>query len=230
MFTTTERAPPADYDEVVPVDAPTDSPADDGPADDGWVPVAGVDGPDERLDLDDLGLLADVTHPVRGKLLRRLKHPRTVAELAALLDVPVTRLYHHVNRLEQLGLVRVVATRRVGAVTERRYQVAARSIGVSHELVETSDAGEMADAMGSLFDVAKVGLQREIESGAHLGLARLDLDSTLSLAELRLSPDRRRELIARLEDIIGDFSSDAADDEPAGETMILFIAAYPQSD
>ena len=66
--------------------------------------------PDERMVFDDLEFLDDVTHPVRGLLIRRFREPRSVAEVAALLGVPVTRLYHHVNRLAERGVIRPVAT------------------------------------------------------------------------------------------------------------------------
>ena len=84
--------------------------------DEGWQAVDGLEPQMERRDLSDLDLMSEVTHPIRGMILRRLKEPRTVADLAALLDVPITRLYHHVNRLVDAGLIRVVATRQVADV------------------------------------------------------------------------------------------------------------------
>ena len=93
-------------------------------------------------------LMAEVTHPIRGRILRRLKEPHTVAEVAESLDAPVTRLYHHVNKLEQLGLIRVVATRRVAAVTERRYQVVARSYRIHRDMLDTMDEREKSMVFG----------------------------------------------------------------------------------
>lgn len=196
----------------------------------GWIPVEGVGEPAERLELADIELLTETTHPIRGRLLRRMKQPRTVAELATLLDVPVTRLYHHVNRLDELGLIHIVATRRVAAVTERRYQVVAESFHVSPDLLERSDDRSMAQALGSLFDAAKLGLQKEIESGAHRRLGGIRDHSVLSLGERRLTAARREELIARFEALVSEFVSDADDDDPDAATMVLFVAAYPQSD
>jgi DNA-binding transcriptional ArsR family regulator len=108
---------------------------DTADTDDGWMPVDAVGPQQEQRDLDDLDLVAEMTHPVRGVILRRLKQPRTVAEVADLLDVPITRLYHHVNRLVDAGLVQVVATRQVAAVTERRYQTVADAFGISADLL-----------------------------------------------------------------------------------------------
>jgi DNA-binding transcriptional ArsR family regulator len=195
------------------------------------------DGPADELELGDLDLLHDLTHPLRGAIFRRLKSPHSAAELAAAMDVPVTRLYHHLNRLEQVGLIRVVATRRVGAATERRYQVAARSMRLSDERFESYDPAEFSQAMGGLYDFAKLRLQREIETGAFRGRLS-DSDSLLSLQELRISPDQTARLLARLRDVIDEFTALDRDHlgppepgaEPGadgGDRFVVFIAAHP---
>ncbi|HSJ90714.1 MAG TPA: helix-turn-helix domain-containing protein [Ilumatobacter sp.] len=199
----------------------------DDPVEDGWTPVPGVGEPVERFELDDLDLLGHLTHPVRGALLRRLKEPRTVAQLAAALDAPVTRLYHHVNKLEQLGLIRVVATRQVAAVTERRYQASGRSFRIARSLFETADDRELSIALGSLFDVAKHGFQRTVESGGYRDLDHLEDQSTVSLGDLALSPERRSDLVHRLSELVEEFRSDRDLDDPAAEHVTLFVAVYP---
>jgi DNA-binding transcriptional ArsR family regulator len=186
-----------------------------------WTPTVD-DDPAEVLEMEDLALIDEVTHPMRGRILRRLKEPHTVAEVAELLDVPVTRLYHHVNRLEAVGLIRVVATRRVGAVTERRYQVSATSFRIADHLFDELDSSELAQAMGALFDVAKYGMQKMIEAGGMRGADHEDR-ALLSLWEARLSPARRSELLHHLREVVEDYQSDAD-----GESMTLFIAAYPE--
>jgi len=187
-----------------------------------WEAVPGVEEPVDRFELDDLDLLSDLTHPVRGVIVRRLKDPHSVAELAALLDVPVTRLYHHINRLESAGIIRVVATRRVGAATERRYRSSGKSYGLDSRLLDSIDDAELAHAFGALFDVAKLGMQRWVESG---GIHRSEADNemVLSLGDLRLGPAGRLELLDRLKQIIEGYAS-----EPDGAPFTLFVAAYPE--
>ncbi|MFK8023010.1 MAG: helix-turn-helix domain-containing protein [Ilumatobacter sp.] len=190
----------------------------------GWTPTESATLA-ERLELDDLDLLREVTHPVRGAVLRRLKTPRTVAELATIMGTPVTRLYHHVNKLADLGLIHVVATRQVAAVTERRYQVTARSFSLDTRLFETSDLAEISMALGSLFDLAKIGLQRSIEAG--LRFEADDRRSAISLGEIHLSDERHRQLIERLNSVVADFTSDLDDDDPAANHVTLFVSAFP---
>ena len=192
----------------------------------GWDPVDGIEPPLDDVDLDDLDLLAQITHPTRSVIMRKMKDPRTVAEVAADLGVPVTRLYHHVNKLEQLGLIRVVATRQVAAVTERRYQVVGRSFRVSPELLQSSDERELAAAFGSLFDVAKLSLQRWLESGS--GHEFPERGALLTLSEFQLTPQRRHELIERMRDLIEEFGSED-DDSADAETVTFFASVFRET-
>lgn len=190
-----------------------------------WVPVDEGWAPAEEHVLDRLELLAEVVHPQRGRIIRSLREPRTVAELAEHLGVPQTRLYHHVKRLEEAGLVRADATRRVGAATERRYCAVARRFEVDRGLFERSTGAELGRALGVLFDVSKAALQRELELGVFSAddLERLAL---LSLVELHLTDERRVELLGRLRSLIDEFTGD---DGPDGARVRLFVAAFPET-
>lgn len=192
---------------------------------DGWEPIDGVEQAQSAV-IDDLDLLPDLTHPVRGMLLRRLREPRSVAELAELMDVPVTRLYHHVNRLESLGLIQVVATRKVAAVTERRYQGSARSYRLGDGVIEAADPRELAQALGALFDTAKLSLQRQVEAGQLPDPGR----HVLSLLDVRLTPERFAALVERITAIVEELAGGAGDDDPGAEDVTVFLTAFPDPD
>jgi DNA-binding transcriptional ArsR family regulator len=195
-------------------------PSDDTP---NWEAVDGIDAPADELELDDLDLLGELTHPTRSAILRRLKDARSVADVAADMGVPVTRLYHHVNKLEQAGLIRVVATRQVAAVTERRYQAVARSFRVSPPILQSADERELAVAFGALFDVAKLSLQRLLESGGADAIA--DDNALLTLSEFHIAPSRRRELIERMHQLLRDFGNDDDDTDDA-ERVTFFATVF----
>lgn len=196
--------------------------------DDGWQPLPGVGEPAESIEFDTLDFLDELANPIRARIMRRMKRPHTIAEVADALSVPVTRLYHHVNRLEAAGLIRIVATRQVGSVTERRYQVVARAFKIAPEYFESHDAGEVAAAIGSIYDMAKLTLQREVETGA-VEFADDDM-TTLSYGLLLLTPARHAELQRRLDELLTDFTSDATDDDADAVRVALFIAAHLESD
>ena len=205
---------------------------DDVPAsadDQGWVREPGVGEPDEKLELTDLDMMLEATHPVRGTILRRLKQPHTVAEVATAMDVPVTRLYHHVNRLVDAGLIRVVATRQVAAVTERQYQVVARSFNLHRDVFATRDRAQLAKALCSIFDLAKLGFQRLVESGAYVDHPDDEHEhSVLSLGEIHLTDEQRAELMKRLAGLFDEFRSEATGEGPDTTPITLFIAAFPE--
>ena len=77
--------------------------------------------PVEITDLATLDLLND---PLRLRIISLLDEPRSVRDVAERLDVPVTRLYYHFNMMEEAGLIKIVETRKVGAMLQKLYEAA----------------------------------------------------------------------------------------------------------
>ena len=74
---------------------------------------------------EQLRALAD---PLRSQLLELvLERAATITEMAAAVDRPKSSVAYHVNLLHDVGLLRVVRTRRVRAIDERLYGRAART-------------------------------------------------------------------------------------------------------
>src|SRR5687768_7910305 len=81
--------------------------------------------------IDDPEVLRIVADPMRLRILELLRQqPRTVKELAVLLDVARTRLYYHVKLLLEHDLIVVDDTRVVSGITESRYRVTAFRLSV----------------------------------------------------------------------------------------------------
>ena len=78
--------------------------------------------PDEEFLIEDLEGFRVIDNPLRQRLLHLARHPKSVRELADALEVPVTRLYYHVNMLEKAGFIEAVDVRKSGAQLERVYQ------------------------------------------------------------------------------------------------------------
>lgn len=89
-----------------------------------------------EMEVEDIEIFEALNNPLRLRILRHLIKPRSVRDLADVLDVPPTRLYYHINMLEEVGVIRVVETRKVGAMLQRLYQVTARSFKPSPKLVD----------------------------------------------------------------------------------------------
>ncbi|MCP4420888.1 MAG: helix-turn-helix transcriptional regulator, partial [Chloroflexi bacterium] len=64
----------------------------------------------EEYIIRDLETLKAISHPLRIQLLKLIKQPKTVKEIASSLEMPPTKLYYHINLLEKNGIIRVVET------------------------------------------------------------------------------------------------------------------------
>lgn len=99
-------------------------------------------------------------------ILEQAIRPTTVTAMADVLGVPRTRLYHHVKRLVENDLLRVVKQRQVGPVVESQYQTTALNYRVSKRLLESLSVAEVGAVLVSLvFGPAKAefvtALQKE---------------------------------------------------------------------
>jgi GNAT superfamily N-acetyltransferase len=87
-------------------------------------------------------------NPTRLRILQAAQQPVTAAELAGRLDMPVTRLYHHLDRLTEAGLVGVVGERKEKAAVSKLLQ--ARTVDFKltgdEEMVEAAIVDAIADA------------------------------------------------------------------------------------
>lgn len=121
---------------------------------------------------------------------------RSTQELAVELGLPKGTVGHHLKVLERAGLIRVVRTRRIRAVTEKYYGRTARLF------VFRVDDDESERALAS---VALRQAAHEIErapEGAHFSLVRA-----------RLTAKDRRRLVRRLERLIDDYLAADTPDE-----------------
>ncbi len=197
---------------------------------DTWTPTENVPPYLDEVVLTDLDLVAEITHPIRSRILHRLRRPSSAAELAADLDVPVTRLYHHLHRLEELGLIVVVATRRSGARTERRYRNRGRGFRIEADLT-APPAADVARVVTSLFDVARTELRREFDLGM-IDPRHFRDRGALSLVTLNLTTEQRAEFLARLAALTDEYVAvdDANPEGVATHRLRLFASVFELSD
>jgi DNA-binding transcriptional ArsR family regulator len=94
-------------------------------------PPAGVEAPDyeapDTLLVDRPEQLRALGDDLRARIVILLReHAHSTTELAETLHLPKSTVAHHLKVLEHAGLVRVVRTRKVRALTERYYGRTAR--------------------------------------------------------------------------------------------------------
>src|SRR3954454_5929729 len=94
--------------------------------------------------LDQIEQAEALLKPQRIQVLRQLAEPRSCTEVAVELDQTPQRVYYHVKRLLEAGLVRQVAERRVRGIHEGIYQAAGRSYWLLPSLVGRIGARQAA--------------------------------------------------------------------------------------
>jgi DNA-binding transcriptional ArsR family regulator len=188
--------------------------------------------PDAVRTIADVETLKALSDPLRLRIIETMAQRTgaawSVKELAAALDVPQTRLYHHVEQLTEHDLIRPVERRVVSGIIETRYRVAALSFQLDRRLFAGgSEESRVAlhDTLVSVFDSAR----HEIELAIHLGVidvaeaAPPERRLLLSRGVVRLTPTRVAELRDRLVTLIEEYESEAGDDaSPFGTVLALY--------
>jgi DNA-binding transcriptional ArsR family regulator len=186
--------------------------------------------PAETFPMDDLETLKLIVTEPRIEIIELLRKPSSVAQLAERMGVPRTRLYHHINTLEEIGAIVVVDERRAGALNEKIYQVAAKSFQPSEKFLESATPKEQAiGILDSLFSVTRSDLVRAVErEHVNLGDAWSRRSMMLARHMMTLTPERRTEFVGRLESLIHEFDDDD-DESDETEPFGLLIIAHPSS-
>lgn len=137
---------------------------------------------------------------MRMRVLKAAAVPRSVREMAEALGVPTTRLYYHVNKLEEAGFLDVVETRKSGARVEKIYRVAAKSFGAGPELAKNVENIEDAAAAlaGLVLDVSRV--EAEAALVFKFGGGEVEMDLARTQGDLTL--DQVKEIQSRMEAIL----------------------------
>ncbi len=156
--------------------------------------------------------LARARDDLRGKIVVLLRErAASTAELADKLGLPKGTVGHHVKVLEKAGLIRVVRTRKVRALTEKYYGRTARLF-----LFKSSDD---ADGEG-VQNVAAASLRTAAEEM----LPSVDDDRTsFAVLRARLTPADATRFVRKLERLQREY---LAADNPEGEHFGIALALF----
>lgn len=187
--------------------------------------------PQGRFTISDLETLKIIADPLRLQILRTLKYPKTVKEIAAELDRSPTKLYYHVNQLEKHGLIEVAATNVVSGIIEKHYQAAARHYRVDHELLSDDEfAGEGLEALVmAILDDTKEEIRKSIKAGLIELSEKKPKKGRFLRSGFFLYPEQVEELGVALESLTEEYEVISKDnmDKPGSEAYGITIAFYP---
>jgi DNA-binding transcriptional ArsR family regulator len=164
--------------------------------------------------------------PQRIEVLRQLAEPHSCTEVATRLDQTPQRVYYHVKRLIDAGLVRQVAERKVRGITEGIYEASARSYWLSPRLVGRIGVRKVQDelSLGYLLDLVEE-VQADI---AALDRAAPELPSIGISGEIRVPAGRRQEFLDDLQSTLQHLFTRYGGAE--GDAFKLAVACYPKGE
>ncbi len=185
----------------------------------------------EEFKITDLDSLKAVTHPLRLQLLELLKQAQTVKELAMELDMPPTKLYYHVNLLEEKGFIQVVDTQIISGIIEKQYQAVAHYYIIDDDMLATTpDEGQVNAFLRSFFKMA----QREFQESIRAGLVDLKekgqpQKGSLLRINFHLSEEEARGLYRRLDALLQEYEtlSRTNETDPQNQLYNLTLAFFP---
>ena len=168
--------------------------------------------------------------PVRLRILRHLDQPRTVKQLAEWMEVPPTRLYYHVNLLREAGVIRVVDTRKVGALVEKVYRATARTLRPGKDIVSSGHApSELATvAVNAILNGARLdaeaALTGHFEDLATTGTSDIDRVGSLVRTIVSLTEEGRQKVDSKVRELLELVENLEAGEQGVeyGLTLVLF--------
>ncbi len=195
--------------------------------------------PDPEFIINDLETLKVLADPLRIHIVELVTQaPRTVKQVAAVLNMPPTKLYYHIKQLEERSLIRVVDTRIVSGIVEKQYQAAALSYRVNRELFSlTPQAGKesLNVMLTGLFDDTREDIQTSAEADVLDVSAHEEADKPLnrslliSRQTLYLKPDTAEEFYGRLKNLVREYVQKGGADNAGVNPYGLLVALYPST-
>lgn len=154
--------------------------------------------------LTDLEQVKTLSDPLRVRLLQAFCLERTTKQVADLLGERPTKLYHHVEALERVGLVRLTRTRQNRGTIEKYYQSVARMFRTDPRLFTVPAPGEkvkvLSKMLSTIFDNTSLEMQRLMASKP--GPKQLEEQGLLTYVEVRASEEWIRAAREKLEKLI----------------------------
>ena len=184
--------------------------------------------------IDDPAAAVAALDPVRARLLAALAEPGSAATLAVQTGLSRQKVHYHLRALENHKLVRQVAERRWGGLTERLFAATAASYVISPGALgeAASDPARVSDRLSARYLIALAA--RIIREVAGLTRRAEQQDKRLAVlaidAEIRFGTAADRaafagELAAAVTSLASRYHDESA---PGGRWHRLLVAAHPR--
>ena len=178
--------------------------------------------------LDQIKVLAD---PLRIRILEAFCEERTTKQVATLLGEKPTKLYHHVDSLEKVGLIALSRTRPNRGTVEKYYLAVARTFRADSRAfeVDDKDGGKKSEVVrqmiSTIFDTtaAEIGALVDQEEDA---TRLIEEEAIVSFLEIRASKAQLKEFREKLHALVQSLPAVVESDEDTALDRFRFTLAY----
>jgi DNA-binding transcriptional ArsR family regulator len=187
-------------------------------------------GQADSLTLTDLEQVRVLADPLRIRILEQLcDEERTTKQVAQRLGEKPTKLYHHVEALERIGLIRLARTRQNRGTVEKYYIAVARQFKTDSRIFSIADADSaegdaMRSVISTIFDRTAEEM-RGLVAHAH-GEQGIEEQAVLSHLEIRTGAREGRKLQAQLMKLIKSLENGGEEGEKPGARRYRFTLAF----
>jgi len=192
--------------------------------------------PVKLLLIDELETLKIIVNPLRIQIVESLiAAPLTVAQVAERLGLTPSKLYYHVNLLEEHGLIKVVEERQVANIIEKLYRAAAEGLEVDPALLSfaTREGQEnVLSVLAATLDATREEIIRSMEARAFAleqGAEKQPRKGLLNRAKSHIDQTRAAEFAERLQALMEEFEAADSPDSQSEDmhAYALLVAFYP---
>lgn len=184
----------------------------------------------ETMILKDLEQVKIFAHPLRAKLVEAFADkPRTAKQVAEVIGQKPTKLYHHVEALERVGLIKLVKTQKKRGTLEKYYRTVAKRFSIDSRLFQMK--GNNKEILGEFRAMVTNMLENTLQEINESISERLicpgkkETEATLARKHICTTSDNIKKLEKRIHKLLDDC---ATFNEKKGELEYrLALVFYP---
>src|SRR5262245_9951536 len=160
--------------------------------------------------LDQIKVLAD---PLRIRILEAFCQERTTKQVAELLGEKPTKLYHHVDALEKVGLIALSRTRQNRGTVEKYYLAVARTFRADSRAFQPKARGRneksaLRQMMSTIFDTTSAELAGLVDRSEG-SMKGIEEEGIVSFLEIHGSKAQLEEIRRKLQAIVQSVTREA---------------------
>jgi DNA-binding transcriptional ArsR family regulator len=164
----------------------------------------------EEVTLKSLEQIKVFANALRVRLLEAFSDkPRTAKQVADLLGQQPTKLYHHVDALERVGLIKLVKTQKKRGTLEKYYRTVANRFLVDKKLFQIKRHGkEVLGEFQTVFAAMLENTLSEVNQSITQRLikpAKKECEVTVARTHIRTTQDQIDKLRQKIQKLLNEF-------------------------